>query len=135
MSDDQEMASGRNRCGGGPQRDASLELVGGQQQPIGVEVPLQAPARRLRHERGVEFMAPDSYRLEPEWVAVVLASLVWSGELVLAPGERLPPRYTVTPPPTKPNEQADQNKVFFLHGAVILLQNGVVTPGIKRITA
>ncbi len=39
---------------------------------------------------GVEYMAPDKYRLEPEWVVVVLAALVYSGEIVIAlPGLRL----------------------------------------------
>lgn len=33
---------------------------------------------------GVEYMAPQSLRLEPEWAVVVLASLVYSGDLVLA---------------------------------------------------
>jgi len=39
---------------------------------------------------GVEYMAPDSLRLEPEWVAVVLAALVFSGDIVVAiPGAKL----------------------------------------------
>lgn len=38
---------------------------------------------------GVEYFAPQTYRLEPEWVVVVLAALVHSGDLVLAvPGEK-----------------------------------------------
>ena len=38
---------------------------------------------------GVEFMEPDLYRLEPEWIVVILASLVYSGDLVLAvPGKK-----------------------------------------------
>jgi hypothetical protein len=38
---------------------------------------------------GVEYMAPESLRLEPEWAVVVLASLVYSGDLVLAiPGKK-----------------------------------------------
>ena len=37
----------------------------------------------------VEYMAPGTYRLEPEWVVVLLASLVYSGDLVLAiPGRK-----------------------------------------------
>ena len=37
----------------------------------------------------VEYMAPGTYRLEPAWVVVVLASLVYSGDLVLAiPGKK-----------------------------------------------
>ncbi len=39
---------------------------------------------------GVEYMAPGSYRLEVEWVAVLLAALVYSGDAVLSiPGDRL----------------------------------------------
>ncbi len=38
---------------------------------------------------GVEYMAPDKYRLEPEWVMVVLACLVYAGEIVIAvPGQK-----------------------------------------------
>ncbi len=43
----------------------------------------------IQNVSGVEFMAPESYRLEPEWVVVVLATLVHAGELVLAiPGKK-----------------------------------------------
>ena len=38
----------------------------------------------------VEYLAPATLRLEPEWVVVLLASLVYSGDLVLAiPGKKL----------------------------------------------
>jgi len=38
---------------------------------------------------GVEYLAPNLYRLEPEWVVVVLSSLIYSGDLVLAiPGKK-----------------------------------------------
>ncbi len=44
----------------------------------------------IRDVRGVEYFAPDvGYRLEPEWAVVVLAALVYSGDLVLAiPGKK-----------------------------------------------
>jgi hypothetical protein len=35
-------------------------------------------------EPGVEYMAPDKFRLEPIWVSVLLGSLVYSGDAVLA---------------------------------------------------
>jgi predicted ATPase len=38
---------------------------------------------------GVEYLAPQTMRLEPEWALVVLAALVYSGEIVLAiPGKK-----------------------------------------------
>jgi len=38
---------------------------------------------------GIEYMAPEIYRLEPEWVVVVIASLIYSGDVVLAvPGKK-----------------------------------------------
>jgi hypothetical protein len=38
---------------------------------------------------GVEYLAPQSLRLEPEWAVVVLAALIYAGELVLAvPGKK-----------------------------------------------
>lgn len=40
-------------------------------------------------ESGVEFMAPDRFRLEPVWVTVLLTALVHSGDVVLAmPGAK-----------------------------------------------
>jgi hypothetical protein len=38
---------------------------------------------------GVEYLAPQSFRLEPEWVVVLLAALVYAGEVVLSiPGRK-----------------------------------------------
>ena len=38
---------------------------------------------------GVEYLAPQTMRLEPEWAVVVLAALVYSGEILLAiPGKK-----------------------------------------------
>ena len=43
----------------------------------------------IQEDKGVEYMDKGRYRLEPEWVAVVLATLVYSGDLVLAiPGKK-----------------------------------------------
>ncbi len=43
----------------------------------------------IQDEKGVEYMDKDRLRLEPEWVAVVLAGLVYSGHVVLAvPGRK-----------------------------------------------
>jgi Family of unknown function (DUF6079) len=38
----------------------------------------------MQDDNGVEYMAAQSFRLEPEWVVVILAALVYAGELVLA---------------------------------------------------
>ena len=43
----------------------------------------------IHDDKGVEYMDKDRQRLEPEWVVVVLAALVYSGHLVLAiPGRK-----------------------------------------------
>ncbi|MDQ7839162.1 MAG: DUF6079 family protein [Thermodesulfobacteriota bacterium] len=41
-------------------------------------------AELIHDDMGVEFMAPDTMRLEPELVVVLLASLVYSGDIVLS---------------------------------------------------
>ncbi|MBC7752530.1 MAG: ATP-binding protein [Candidatus Saccharibacteria bacterium] len=46
-------------------------------------------AEILETVHGVDYLDPSSYRLEIEWVAVLLASLVYSGDIVLAiPGNK-----------------------------------------------
>jgi len=43
----------------------------------------------IQDDHGLEYMNPGGDRLEPEWVAVILASLVYSGDIVLAiPGKK-----------------------------------------------
>ena len=43
----------------------------------------------IQDDQGLEFMDPSGFRLEPEWVAVILAALVYSGDIVLAiPGKK-----------------------------------------------
>ncbi|MBN1900271.1 ATP-binding protein, partial [Candidatus Sumerlaeota bacterium] len=43
----------------------------------------------IQDDKGVEYMNKDRMRLEPEWAVVVLAALVYSGEIVLAiPGNK-----------------------------------------------
>lgn len=42
----------------------------------------------IQDDKGLEYLDKDRYRLEPEWVIVVLAVLVYSGDLVMAiPGK------------------------------------------------
>ncbi|BCV22768.1 DUF6079 family protein [Moorella sp. Hama-1] len=38
----------------------------------------------IRPVKDVEYMAPETFRLEPEWVVVLLAALVYSGDLILS---------------------------------------------------
>jgi hypothetical protein len=38
----------------------------------------------IQDDKGVEYMDKDRQRLEPEWVSVILAALVYTGDLVLA---------------------------------------------------
>lgn len=46
-------------------------------------------AELIQDDRGLEYMDKDRYRLEPEWVTVILAALVYSGDLVLViPGRK-----------------------------------------------
>lgn len=43
----------------------------------------------IQDDHGLEFMNPGVFRLEPEWVIVVIATLVYTGEIVLAiPGKK-----------------------------------------------
>jgi len=43
----------------------------------------------IQDDHGLEYMKPGGGRLEPEWVTVILASLVYSGDIVLAiPGKK-----------------------------------------------
>jgi len=43
----------------------------------------------VRDIQGVEYVAPEKYRLEPDWAVVLLATLVYSGDVVLAiPGKK-----------------------------------------------
>lgn len=43
----------------------------------------------IQDDHGIEYMNPGGVRLEPEWVTVVIATLVYSGDIVLAiPGKK-----------------------------------------------
>jgi len=43
----------------------------------------------IQDDHGLEYMNPGVFRLEPEWVVVIVASLVYTGEIVLAiPGKK-----------------------------------------------
>ncbi len=43
----------------------------------------------IQNDHGLEYLNPGSFRLEPEWVCVLAAALVYSGDIVLAiPGKK-----------------------------------------------
>lgn len=43
----------------------------------------------IQDDHGLEYMNPGAFRLEPEWIIVILASLIYSGEIVLSiPGTK-----------------------------------------------
>ena len=47
------------------------------------------PDEIIKDDHGLEYMDPQGSRLEPEWAVVLLAGLVWSGDIVLAiPGRK-----------------------------------------------
>lgn len=47
------------------------------------------PDEIIKDDHGLEFMDPEASRLEPEWTIVLIAGLVWSGDIVLAiPGRK-----------------------------------------------
>lgn len=44
----------------------------------------------IQDDHGVEYMAPQALRLDPEWAVVVLSSLVYTGDVVMSvPGKKL----------------------------------------------
>jgi len=60
----------------------------------------------------VEYMAPGTYRLEPDWVVVLLASLVYSGDLVLAiPGKKFDATDVAVLAATSPEDLANLKHV------------------------
>ena len=54
-----------------------------------IVVPVVNRSDLIHEVFGVEYFAPDQFRLEPEWLVVILAALVHSGDLVFAiPGKK-----------------------------------------------
>ncbi|MGC3664199.1 DUF6079 family protein, partial [Pseudomonas aeruginosa] len=44
----------------------------------------------IQDDHGLEYMYPGGSRLEPEWVSVLVAALVYCGDIVLSiPGKKL----------------------------------------------
>ena len=96
-------------------------------------------AELIQDDHGVEYMDKDRQRLEPEWVVVVLAALVYSGDLVLAiPGRKFDasglPQLTGTSVAdlTRFN-QIEQPKDWNIPGIKALFELLGLTPGMAQL--
>jgi hypothetical protein len=89
----------------------------------------------------VEYVAPGKYRLEPEWVVVLLASLVYSGDLVLAiPGKKFDATDVAVLAATSPEDLADfkhveRPKEWNLPALKAVFELLGLTPGMAQLVA
>jgi hypothetical protein len=88
---------------------------------------------------GVEYLAPQTLRLEPEWAAVILAALVYSGEVVLSiPGKKFDATSLSTLAGTGIDEltqfkHIEQPKDWNLPGLKSLFELLGLTPGMAQL--
>ena len=88
---------------------------------------------------GIEYLAPESLRLEPEWVIVILASLVYSGDVVLAiPGKKFDATGLPLLAGTKVEDlvefkHIEQPKAWNLPALKALFELLELTPGMARL--
>ena len=88
---------------------------------------------------GVEYLAPQTLRLEPEWTAVVIAALVYSGDLVLAvPGKKFDATNLPLLAGTNPGELAqfkhvERPKDWNLPALKALFELLGITPGLAQL--
>lgn len=93
----------------------------------------------IQDAKGVEYMDKDRQRLEPEWVAVVLAVLVYSGDLVLAiPGKKfdatsLPQLAGTDVDELKQFKHVEQPKAWNLPALKALFELLGLTPGMAQL--
>ena len=91
--------------------------------------------------QGVEYMAPGTYRLEPDWVIVLLASLVYSGDLVLAiPGKKFDATEIAVLAATSPEDLAnlkhvERPKEWNIPGLKAVFELLGLTPGMAHLVA
>ena len=92
----------------------------------------------IHDDKGVEYMDKDRQRLEPEWVVVVLAALVYSGAVVLAiPGKKfdatsLPQMAGINVDELTLFKHVEQPKVWNLPAIKSLFELLALTPGMVQ---
>lgn len=93
----------------------------------------------VRDIQGVEYVVPEKYRLEPEWAVVLLAALVYSGDIVLAiPGKKFDANSLDTLVATPINElvnfkHIEQPKEWNLPALKALFELLDLTPGMAQL--
>ncbi|MYN66483.1 MAG: ATP-binding protein [Acidobacteria bacterium] len=89
----------------------------------------------------VEYMAPRTYRLEPDWVVVLLASLVYAGDLVLAiPGRKFDATDVAALPATPLTDlvglkHVERPKSWNIPALTALFELLELTPGMAQLVA
>ncbi len=87
---------------------------------------------------GVEYLAPGFFRLEPEWVVVLLAALVYAGDLVVAvPGKKYDSSDLAAIAASRVHDLADfkhleRPKEWNLPGMTALFEMLQLAPGLAR---
>ena len=95
----------------------------------------------IQDDYGIEFMDPSGSRLEPEWVAVILAALVYSGDIVLAiPGKKFDATELPQLAATSMDElirfkHLEQPKEWNLPAIRVLFELLGLTPGMAQLVA
>ena len=92
-------------------------------------------------DQGVEYLAPGTYRLELDWVVVLLASLIYSGDLVLAiPGKKFDATdvsvLAATPPEDLANlKHVERAKAWNIPALQAVFDLLGLTPGMAQLVA
>lgn len=93
----------------------------------------------IQDDHGLEYMNPGGGRLEPEWMAVILATLVYSGDIVLAiPGKKFDATGLQQLAATGMDElvrfkHLEQPKEWNLHALKALFELLGMTPGMAQL--
>ena len=95
----------------------------------------------LHTVQDVEYMVPGKYRLEPDWVIVLLGSLVYSGDLVLGiPGKKFDATGIAVLAATSPEDLGDfkhveRPKEWNIPGLKAVFELLGLTPGMAQLVA
>lgn len=98
-------------------------------------------AELIQTVHDVEYVAPGRYRLEPDWVVVLLASLVYSGDLVLAiPGRKFDATDVAVLAATSPEDLAnfkhvERPKEWNIPALKAVFELLDLTPGMAQLVA